>query len=322
MIELVNLSNASFDNEGLLGNRPGALTELLSRHALDGIEFMPCDAWDCRLHPASGIKGVHLMFWPAWLSFWREDEKALQAEFGSAANIKKYFGALTPEEWLAVWKENIGRAAACQPEYVVFHVADSPTLSIYTRQFAVSDDDVITATIELVNLIMKDLSDTCQLLFENLWWPGLTFQRPDLAVRLLEQVQHANTGFMLDTGHLMNTNLELCSEREAADYVTNVFQQLGETGKYVRGLHLHCSLSGEYTKQMMRQHVGEHRPLSWQESMDYIMHVDWHQPFQTDAVRQIVDTVQPAYLVHEFIQRSAEDWEQKICAQRHALGWE
>ena len=322
MIELVNLSNASFDNEGLLGNRIGALPELLARHALDGIEFMPCDVWDRRLHPADLIRGVHLMFWPAWLSFWREDQKSLQAEFGNAENVKQYFWALTPTEWLSVWKKNIDRAAACQPDYVVFHVADSPTLSVYTREFSASDDEVINAAIELVNIIMKDLPDACQLLFENLWWPGLTFQRPELAARLLEGVQHVNTGFMLDTGHLMNTNLELRSEREAADYVTTVFQQLGEMGQYVRGLHLHCSLSGEYTKQMMRRHAGEHRPLSWQESMDYITHVDWHQPFQTDAVRQIVDTVQPDYLVHEFMQRSQEDWEQKIRAQRRALGWE
>lgn len=322
MIELVNLSNASFDNEGLLGNQEGALARFLSLHHLQGIEFMPCEPWDKNLHPSAYIKGVHLLFWPVWLRFWREDKQSLLGEFGSKENVKKYFGSLTVDGWLDSWRKNIRQAAACQPEYVVFHVADSLTSEIYTREFSATDEEVIEATIELVNEIMPALPDSCQLLFENLWWPGLTLQRPALAERLLQGVRHPHTGFMLDTGHLMNTNLALADEQAAADYVTSVYRSLGEMGKYVRGLHLHCSLSGAYTKRMIQEHAGEHRPLTWHESMRYIMQVDWHHPFQTEAVRQIVDTVQPDYIVHEFIQRSHDDWEQKVHTQRHALGWE
>ena len=70
---------------------------------------------------------------------------------------------------------------------------------------------------------------------------------------------------------------------------------------------------------MMREHAGEHCSLSWQEAMEYVLQVDRHQPFQTDAARRIVDLIRPDYLVHEFIQRSRSDWEEKLQAQQRAL---
>ena len=124
---------------------------------------------------------------------------------------------------------------------------------------------------------------------------------------------------MLDVGHLMNTNADLTSEEDGARYVKEIYRNLGELGKRIYGVHLHQSLSGSYTKRMMREHAGEHRSLSWQEAMEYVLQVDRHQPFQTDAARRIVDLIRPDYLVHEFIQRSRIDWEEKLQTQQEAL---
>ena len=216
--------------------------------------------------------------------------------------------------------ENLRRAAECQPQYLGLHVAHNRPSEMYTRAFAATDEDVIRATIELVNEIACEIPQGCKLLFENLWWPGLTFCQPHLAAMLLEQVDYPDTGFMLDTGHLMNTNLDLRSEADGAAYVTKIYQNLGEVGKYVYGLHLHQSLSGSYVREMMRRHAGACDPLDWRTAMDYVMRVDRHEPFRTEAARRILDAVQPAYLVHEFLQRSRTDWERKIRTQQHALG--
>ena len=186
--------------------------------------------------------------------------------------------------------------------------------------FSVTDEEVIRAAIELVNAIAGEIPRGCKLLFENLWWPGLTFQKPQLAAELLECVRYPDTGFMLDMGHLMNTNLYLQSEAEGAAYVQKIYHELGEVGKYVYGIHLHQSLSGAYTREMMRRHVGWKTPLDWQTAMDYVMHVDQHQPFHTDAARRIVETVQPMYLVHEFQHRSHASLIQNVRIQRGALG--
>ena len=320
MLELTNLSNADCDVENLLLNRSDTLPEILHTHRLDGIEFMLCAPWDRTMFPAAYIKGIHLMFWPSWLDFWRGDRAALIEEFGSEEKIRAYYGSLYVGDWIAAWKENLRRAAECEPEYLVFHVAHNRTSEMYERRFFLSDEDVIRATIELVHEIAAEIPKGCKLLFENLWWPGLTFRQPHLAALLLEHVNYTDTGFMLDTGHLMNTNLNLKSEAEGAAYVLKVYRALGEMGRRIYGVHLHQSLSGAYTREMMRRHRGTYRALSWSEGMDYVLHVDRHEPFRTEAARWILDTVQPDYLVHEFLQRSRADLDQKLRTQRFALG--
>ena len=320
MLTLTNLSNADCDVENLLQNSSDTLAEILHTHMLDGIEFMLCAPWDRTMVPADYIKGVHLLFWPTWVDFWRGDRAALMEEFGSEENIRAYYGSSDISDWVAAWKENLRQAAGCQPQYLVLHVAHNRTSEMYTRAFAATDEDVIRATIELVNEIACEIPQGCKLLFENLWWPGLTFCQPHLAAMLLEQVDYPDTGFMLDTGHLMNTNLALRSEADGAAYVMKIYRDLGAVGKYVYGLHLHQSLSGSYVREMMRRNAGACDPLDWRTAMDYVMCVDRHEPFRTEAARRILDAVQPAYLVHEFLQRSRTDWERKIRTQQHALG--
>ena len=320
MLTLTNLSNADCDVENLLQNSSDTLAEILHTHMLDGLEFMLCAPWDRTMFPADYIKGVHLLFWPTWVDFWRGDRAALMEEFGSEENIRAYYGSSDISDWIAAWKENLRQAAECQPQYLVLHVAHNRTSEMYTRAFAATDEDVIRATIELVNEIACEIPQGCKLLFENLWWPGLTFCQPHLAAMLLEQVDYPDTGFMLDTGHLMNTNLALRSEADGAAYVMKIYRDLGAVGKYVYGLHLHQSLSGSYVREMMRRNAGACDPLDWRTAMDYVMCVDRHEPFRTEAARRILDAVQPAYLVHEFLQRSRTDWERKIRTQQHALG--
>lgn len=319
MLKLANISNADCDIENLLQNKADTLTKILQRYELDGIELMLCAPWDRAMYPPAYIKGVHLLFWPSWLDFWRGDRVALLDAFGSEDNIRAYYGSLDVGDWIASWKKNLRQAAACRPQYVVFHVAHNVTAEMYTREFAHSDEEVIEGTIELVNEIAAEIPADCRFLFENLWWPGLTFQKPLLASKLLERVSYVDTGFMLDVGHLMNTNLDLESEEDGARYVKKIYQNLGELGARIYGIHLHQSLSGSYTKRMMRDHAGEHSPLSWKEAMDYVLEVDQHQPFRTEAARNIVDIIRPDYLVHEFLQHSRADWENKLQTQQKAL---
>ena len=318
MLTLTNLSNADCDVAHILHGDMDALPAILQELGLDGIEFMLCAPWDRTLFPPACIKGVHLLFWPTWVDFWRGDRTSLMAEFGSEDNIRGYYGSLDVADWVEGWRENLRRASECQPQYLVFHVAHNCTSEMYTRAFSVTDEEVIRAAIELVNAIAGEIPRGCKLLFENLWWPGLPFQNPQLAAELLARVSYPDTGFMLDTGHLMNTNLDLQSEAEGAAYVQKIYHELGELGKRVYGIHLHQSLSGAYTREMMRRHVGWKTPLDWQTAMDYVMHVDQHQPFHTDAARRIVETVQPMYLVHEFQHRSRDDLVSKLHIQQRA----
>ena len=319
MLQMVNLSDSSFDIESLLRGSNGRLDQILQENGLDGIEFLPCDPWNQELFPAKYIKGCHLLFWPNWLDFWRDDKKALLSEFGSEENVINLYGGAR-SDWLEIWRGNLRQAAGCGARYVVFHVANARTSELYSRRFAYTSEQVVDAAIELVNEIVDELPEECWLLFENLWWPGLTLLEPELAGRLLERVHHEKTGFMLDTGHLMNTNLALRGEDEAVCYIVTVVDKLGSLSRRILGMHLHCSFSGAFVERTRRAHAKEApHPLNWQESMDYVMRVDRHRPFRTPVVRHLVNILKPQYLVHEFIQDSWEDWNNKVRVQCMAL---
>lgn len=317
MVELINFANYS-NNLQMIKHSSSELERLLKQLQVGGIEALFCDPWDENVLPAAWIRGVHLNFWPTWLDFWRGDQQALERQFGSRENILAYFGGSEPGHLLNCYRRDLRQAKAAKAAYVVFHVSHNELAEIYTWRFRAGDQEVIDATIDLVNCLTADIPDEMAILFENLWWPGMTLLNPALTERLLCRVRHPNVGIMLDTGHLMNTNPDLGNEQQAVDYVLAVLDGLGQLRKSIRGLHLHQSLSGEYIKRSRRRTAPA---TDLAESMAHIMRIDQHRPFLDSAVRRIIDAVQPEYLVHEFIVSSRAELIDYTACQRKALGY-
>ena len=315
MLQLVNISNYSSDIE-LINNDPQVLKDFLKQHHLDGLEIMFCDTWNERLHPAEVVEGVHLRFWPTWLDFWRGDTLELLRQFSSEDNIIACYGGLSRKDWLALYRENIRTAVKTGAKYLVFHVSHARVPELFSWQFSASDSEVIEATIEIVNELTPEIPSNVALLFENLWWPGLTLKNPKLVARLFKNVNHPNVGIMLDTGHLMNTNPDLMSEAEGIDYILNILNALGEYRHYVRGVHLHKSLSGQYMKQY---HCNNLEKYDITAIMNHVLKIDQHLPFATREVQRLIDYIKPEFLVHEFMYSSIEEWSQKIIVQQDAL---
>lgn len=316
MQQLVNLSNYSSDI-GLIHHSADVLRLFLNHHHLDGLEMMLCAPWDKRLHRKEWIRGVHLKFWPCWMDFWRQNQSALLEEFCTMEMVKEYYGSESPDGWLRLYGENICQAQATGAEYMVFHVSQVSTSELFHWQFRYRDTEVIQAAIEIVNELAKQLSPNVLLLFENLWWPGLRLLDQESTGMLLEGVQHPNVGIMLDTGHLMNTNQQLRSEEEGVEYILNRLENLGPYRNSIRGMHLHCSFSGNYVNISKQRRLKE---PSMAEIMQHVLEIDQHRPFQTKAVRQLVQAVHPEYLVHEFMQNSLDDWWEKVRQQQYAIG--
>lgn len=317
MLQLVNLSNYVTDNE-LIGNSSERLQEFLERYNLDGLEMMFCAPWDAYLHKREWMHGCHLRFWPWWLDFWRGDQQALLKQFGNQERINDCYGGSTREDWLAIYRENIRSAKQAGVKYLVFHVSHVRLPELFSWQFSATSHEIIEATIEVVNALAAEIPQDTALLFENLWWPGLTLQDKELTAMLLDGVTHRNVGIMLDTGHLMNTNLELRTEADGADYIVRTLENLGSYSKYVRGIHLHKSLSGKYLR-----HSRTCKPITddytMEEVMNHVLKIDQHLPFTTAASQKIIDYVQPDFLVHEFMYKSLSDWEQKLGQQQQSL---
>jgi sugar phosphate isomerase/epimerase len=317
MLQIVNLANYSSEVE-TLHNNADKLETFLNYHQLDGLEMMLCAPWDRQVHKPEWIQGVHLRFWPCWLEFWRGEQAELLRQFGSEQKIKDFYGALTREAWLDIYRENIRAAKQTGAKYLVFHVSHTQLNEVFTWQFRTSDREVIEASIEVINELAAEIPEDVALLFENLWWPGLTLKDRELTALLLDNVKHRNVGIMLDTGHLMNTNQELKTETEGIDYILTLLSNLGEYRHYIKGIHLHQSLSGEYVKGSKGCPIPEY---TMHDLMSHVMKIDQHQPFSTPEVQRIIDYVQPDYLVHEFLQISRDDWGKKIRQQQQALNF-
>ncbi len=314
MYQLANFSNYACDLA--LFKNFTQIKCFLQSHHLDGFEAMYCNSKDQPFLPNGLVKGVHLRFLPAWIDFWRGNEKKLLRQFGSKTQIEQYYGGLQRDVLVRTYQENLRQAVDAGAEYVVFHVSHACPQEIFTWKFSVSDREVVEATIEMVNLLVKQVPPHMAILFENLWWPGLTLINPELVAILLENIHHSNIGIMLDTGHLMNMNQDLRTEAEGVAYILKILHNLGEYRNCIRGVHLHRSLSGEYIKESKRYAVKENNT---KEVMDHILKIDEHLPFATPKVQQIIDYLQPEYLVHEFMYSSLAEWSRKIVLQQSVL---
>lgn len=315
MLQLVNLSNYCSEAE-LIHDSADVLRAFLNYHRLDGVEMMFCGPWDARVHRQEWIHGVHLRFWPSWLDFWHGNQAELLRQFGSQAEISSLYGGLTRAEWLQVYRDNIRMAYTAGAKYVVFHVCNARMSELFDWKFHYNSRDVIAATVEVINVLAEDIPADLELLFENLWWPGLTLEDKELTAMLLDGVKHGNCGIMLDTGHLMNTNLDLTTEAEGVDYILETVEKLGLYRHYIKGLHLHRSLSGQYVKENCRQAVKSAEPA---DIFAHIAKIDEHLPFSSPEVRRIIDYVQPQYVVHEFINKNMDEWSAKVRQQQKAL---
>lgn len=317
MLELVNLSNYRMDTERLIYNKKENLEKFLTEHHLDGIEMMFCEPWDQSLHERRFIQGVHLNFWPYWLEFWRGDLKSVAKQLGSRRSIIECYGGVNRSDWLKLYAQNFKIASQTQAKYFVFHVSHARLDEVFSWKFHASSEEVIDATIDLVNALVNQIPPNTTLLFENLWWPGLTLLNKRLVEKLLTQVQHEHVGIMLDTGHLMNTNQRLKNQDEAIDYVLQCVENLGEYRAFIKGLHLHYSLSGTYVASCMQNKIDTNRTSG--EIMEHILKIDEHLPFSTPKVKKLISYIQPEFLVHEFMQKDAEDWRRKLEIQQNAI---
>lgn len=290
-----------------------SLTDYISSVKVDGIEHMIYQK-----EPPSPVfraesYGAHLAYWPYWMALWERDEERLTREFTTVEEQERfYFGARDREEWLSVIRQNMAAAEITEPQYMVWHVAESDLMEAYTFHFRYSDRDVLTATAEVFNSVCEAIPEKITVLFENLWWPGLRLTDPALVQYFFERLKHRNVGIMLDTGHLMNTNPELENERQAADFVCRTVENLGDLARLIKGVHLSCSLSGKYQKHFPRIFRAE---TTFWDCYRHITSIDQHNPFQTKAARRILDYVRPDYVTHELIYNTLSELKEKLTIQ-------
>ncbi len=147
----------------------------------------------------------------------------------------------------------------------------------------------------------------------------------NIAHRLIKEIKYPNKGFMLDVGHLMNTNLELQTEAESVEYILKVLQDLDELLLYIKGIHLNSSLSGKYVKNIIKRDISDIFSGDFNEcyirAFNHISKIDRHVPFKDPKVKQIIEFVNPKYLVYEFIADSLKELDEYVQVQNKVLNY-
>ena len=187
-------------------------------------------------------------------------------------------------------------------KYLVFHVSDVSLEEGYTYRWEHTDQYVMDAALEVINEILRGRDASFDFLVENQWWPGFTFTDPKKTEYLLSRIDYPRVGIMLDTGHLMNTERKLKTQRQGVEYILSMIEKHGELSRYIRGLHFHQSLSGRYCRKAIGQ-VPPDFPEDYYEAFSvsyaHILRIDRHSPWTDPECVRILDRVRPAYLTHE-----------------------
>ncbi len=280
-----------------------AIGAFCEKHHMAGIELGLTPDYPIEKIPKELIVGVHLSFYPMWMDFWKGKLDVLEDLMGGEAAIKDYYGSLDKTSMIASYKAQYERAKALEAEYMVFHVSHVSLLETFTEQFAYTDEEIIDATIELVNEVFTDEVGP-KLLFENLWWPGLTYTRPEIVKRLLDGVKYPHKGCLLDVSHLTITNPAIRNEYDCYKYINQIIKNLGPMSKYVEGVHLNKTLPRNYRNQdrtlLLKRY--QEAPTKMQKDRvlkGYIQKLDPHQPFDHEVAAKILQTIQPQYCVYE-----------------------
>lgn len=323
MIKLMNLSTYDYDLKRF-NFKSDQIRKFLGKHNMDGVELLNPIMWEEKILPKGIVKGVHLKYYPTWLDFWKNNKNELLRQFKTEDIINQYYSGNSREVMIQHYRKEIETAAKIGVKYMVFHVAHVEVEHAYDYNFTYSDGDIVDAAIDLINQAFEGIDTDIELLFENMWWPGFTMLDKNIALRLLNEVEYKNKGFMLDISHLMNTNLYLKDEKEAVQYIINTVNELGDLKNLVKGIHLNSSLSGEYVRSQIMRKENENKefdlnPLS-EEIFMHVFKIDCHKPFKDKNIQKVIELINPKYLIYELVADSIEQLEEYIEIQDMACG--
>lgn len=323
MIVTTNFNNSTEDM-ARYGGRDDIRRFCISNR-LNGLEYMRIPQCPEDKVPMELIQGIHLSSYQSWMDLWMGNKKALLEEYGSMEVIEQLYGGTTPQAMVENLRGELHQAQVLGAKYVVFHVSEVKIIESFTHRFQYTDREVITAAAELINQVLDAGNYSFDFLMENLWWPGMNLMNPEITEELLERVHYEKKGIMLDTGHLLHTNIGLHSQEEGVDYILQVLDRNRQIKSYIKGIHLNQSLTGDVACDMkQRLESGEIRLKTdyWEryaQVYSYIFQLDQHKPFTAAGVKGLIEKIAPKYLTFEFITRNRAEHERYLQAQWSAL---
>ena len=297
---------------------------------LNGLEVILAGEFDQGKILPDMVNGVHLYFHIFWMDWWLGNYDRLDEEFESREQWVEYYGGMDREVYLNSLRADLDYAEKMGAKYVVFHVAEVTLRESYIYQYRYTDEEVINASLEVINTLLDEREYSFDFLVENLWWSGLTMKDASLTKKLVDGIHSEKKGILLDTGHYMNTNCELSTPEECVTYLHEMLDRHEEAGllPYFKGIHLHMSLSGEYVKKQRKDWA--ENPMNFDEisfyelfrlAYEHACFIDLHQPFIGEGVKELIERIDPDYVTFEFQPNTREEYERFAEAQSRVLGY-
>ncbi len=299
------------------------IKNFVEKQNMDGIEIGLTQTYPLEKIPKEIVRGVHLSFYPMWIDFFRQDQDRLSQVFKTKEEIVKYYGGDTPDILVQNYKLQYQRAKELDAKYMVFHVSHILPEDSFTFKYNYTDKEIFEETLKLINEVF-DEEEGPMLLFENLWWPGLTYLDKELAEDFINRVNYKNKGYLLDVSHLILTNKHIGNENEAYNYIAKVYKELGDTAKWIKAVHLNKTLPKVYMKRDHLYTLDQYKKAkdSRQKQMILKRHInqmDGHKPFDHPVAKKIIELLNPVYCVYETAPISRYELAYFIKKQNEAL---
>ena len=296
----------------------------LKKMKLSGFEIYPHGKINPADIPRHLVGGFHLQSFPILTPLLYNDKSRLMAIFGDWKTVEQFYGGTDASHIVDVMVSQLNLAASLNAPYAVFHPMDCDMENIFTQDFPWTLDDTLTACAELLNTALKKSHYKGWLLFENMWWKhSFRLDNRHEYDTLRHKVTYEKCGVCFDSGHMMATNSSLKNEASAISFLMNRLHQL-DINSEIKTLHLNSNLlttemSG---KDKCNKNNYEGCDGFWSEfdiALQHISALDPHNGFYNSNLIQLVDVIEPDYLVHEITQKNLPDWTQAITIQQSCL---
>ncbi|RLA96578.1 MAG: sugar phosphate isomerase/epimerase [Deltaproteobacteria bacterium] len=297
----------------------------LSKEGFDGYELYPVGDYPFQSIKRGLITGLHLRFFVIIEPIWRNDMNRLLEIFGDIETVKHFYGGCDRDYITEYYRKQLDLAWSLECEYVVFHPVHYELDYIYDWTVPWSFEDTAIMSSEIINEASKNSQYRGWILFENLWWPGnFRLDSADEIDFLLDLVDYSKKGIVLDTGHVLNKNENLRSEKDAIKFLIQSVKQNVRNPELIKAVHLSFSQSGEYIRSSRNARNPLENVRSFAEkytlAREHVGRIDQHNPFSDVAIKELFDFISPEYLVFEFEFKSLDEWHNKIKTQKLALG--
>lgn len=298
--------------------------DFLQQWEFDGFELYPVGDYPFERIPPDLIRGIHLRFLVILAPIWREDKDRLLSIFDNWQTVEHFYGGRDAQCIVDLYSRQLELARRLGCAYVVFHPVHCELEYIYNWRFPWKLEETLDLCAEVINAATAKSGYDGLILFENLWWPGsFRLDTPEEYDYLRSRVDYPHCGIVLDTGHLLNKNQNLKSERDAVAELLRAVDQLGETARHIHTIHLTKSLSGDYVRRTQKiTEPFNQRQTFWEkleQSRRHAEKIDQHDPFESPEIAAVIEKIQPAHVVFEYTYKDMAHWEEKIAIQKKAL---